>query len=162
MKKILIVFYSRTGTTKIVAEKLAQKLNCDIEEIIDLKKREGVMGYMKSGKDALKKVLTELKPIQKNPTDYDLVIIGTPVWAGTMSSAIRTYCEQNKDKFKAVSFFSTQGALKLQKVFSELEKVCGKKPIAYELFPTRFVRSGQFEPKLNTFISNHKDFLSAS
>jgi len=40
--KALVVFYSRTSTTKPVAESLAQSLNCDSEELIDTKNAAGL------------------------------------------------------------------------------------------------------------------------
>jgi flavodoxin len=44
--KALVVFYSRTGATKQVAEALAESLNCDSEELIDTKKRGGPLGFL--------------------------------------------------------------------------------------------------------------------
>ena len=43
--------------------------------------RAGIIGYLFAGRDAVRKKLTKLKPLKFNPTDYDLVIIGTPIWA---------------------------------------------------------------------------------
>ena len=51
--KTLVVFYSRTGTTKKVGENIAKILKCDSEEIFDTKDRMGVVGYMQAGKDAM-------------------------------------------------------------------------------------------------------------
>ena len=107
--KILIVYYSRTGVTKKVAEILQQKLNCDSEEIISVKDRKGPIGYMISGREAMQGTLAEIKPIISNPADYELVIIGTPVWAFTMSSPTRTFLTEQKDKLKKVAFLSNHG-----------------------------------------------------
>ena len=52
MKKTLVAYYSRTGTTKKVGEAIAKALKADIDEIIDLKKRSGAIGWVVSGKDA--------------------------------------------------------------------------------------------------------------
>ena len=76
--KALVVFYSRTGATKQVAEALAESLNCDSEELIDTKKRGGPLGFLSAGKDAKAKKLTKLKDIKRDPALYDLVILGTP------------------------------------------------------------------------------------
>jgi flavodoxin len=42
--KTLVVYYSRTGTTRKVAEAIAGILRCDIEEVVDTKKRSGILG----------------------------------------------------------------------------------------------------------------------
>ena len=51
--KVLVAFYSRTGSTKLVAEAIAQALNADVEEIKDKKDRNGIFGFLKSGYEAV-------------------------------------------------------------------------------------------------------------
>lgn len=81
--KVLVVYYSQTGNTKLVAEAIAESLNADIEEISDEKDRAGVFGFLRSGYEAIFKKLTETQqPIKHKPEEYDLTIIGSPVWAG--------------------------------------------------------------------------------
>ena len=106
----LVIFYSRTGTTKKIANIVSEKLSCDCEEIFDTKNRLGFFGWLRSGKDAMMKKLTILKEITKNPESYDLIIIGTPIWSSNMSTPIRTYIADNKDKLKDVAFFCTEGS----------------------------------------------------
>ena len=50
--KSLVVYYTRTGNTKFVAETIAAELGSDIEEVVDIKKREGTLGYMSASRDA--------------------------------------------------------------------------------------------------------------
>ncbi|HBP51341.1 TPA: flavodoxin, partial [Candidatus Shapirobacteria bacterium] len=52
--KTLVVFYSRTGNTRRMGELIAQKLHADIDEIIDQKSRSGIIGWILSGRDAMK------------------------------------------------------------------------------------------------------------
>jgi hypothetical protein len=78
--KPLVVYHSRTGTTKQIAEALAQSLNCDSEELIDTKKRSGPLGLMSAGKDAKAKKLITLADIKHDPSPYDLVVLGMPIW----------------------------------------------------------------------------------
>jgi len=105
--KSLIVYYSRTGNAKFVAEKIAGIFGSDIEEIIDLKSREGKMGWMSAGRDASTGRSTKIAPTTKNPHDYDVLIIGTPVWAWNPSAAIRTYLNNNDLTGKKVALFFT-------------------------------------------------------
>lgn len=152
--KTLVVFYSRTGTTKKIGENIAEILRCDSEEIFDTKNRIGVVGYMQAGKDAMFKKLTKLKTIQKNPHLYDLVIIGTPVWGFTVSTPIRTYITENK--FKNVAFFCTQGGSGEEKAFSEMERLSGKNPKALLVLRTKDVLDENYSYKVKNFVEKLK------
>jgi flavodoxin len=105
--KSLVVYYTRTGKTKFVAQTVAAELGADLEEIVDLKKREGAMGWIISGKDASQKKLTKIAPINRSPSDYDLVVVGTPIWAWAPTPAFRTYLSQNSLVGKKVAVFYT-------------------------------------------------------
>jgi flavodoxin len=87
----LVVFYSRTGNSKFVAEKVASELNADTEEIVDLKKRRGWLGFIRAEYDATRGKETNIEKKQKSPKDYDLIVVGTPVWNSRLTPAIRTY-----------------------------------------------------------------------
>ncbi len=123
MKKILIVYYSRTGTTEKIAKLIRQHLNCDTEELVDLKRREGILGNLSGGIDALLQRKTAIRPVSHDPSQYDLVIMGTPVWGGNMAPALRSYITANKDQLPQTAFFCTfggKGALRTEAKFAEL------------------------------------------
>jgi flavodoxin len=149
--KSLVVFYSRTGTTKQIGEALAQLLGCDSEELVDTKKRSGPLGWLSAGRDATQKKLTTLAEIKHDPALYDLVILGTPVWAGTVSSAIRTYISANKSKFKRVAFFYTQGGTKHKQLFDEMEALCEQRPVDTLAVSQKEVKKGAYQDKLSQF-----------
>lgn len=149
--KTLVIFYSRTGVTKKVANELAKNLNCDIEEIIDTKNRNGTLGYISAGKDATLKKLTKIEQIKNNPSEYDLIIIGTPIWSFTMATAIRTYIHENKDKFQKVAFFCTQGGSGAEKAYSHMQELCNKQPISTLTLLTKEVSEDNFIEKIKEF-----------
>jgi flavodoxin len=149
--KALVVFYSRTGTTKQIAEELAQSLNCDSEELIDTKKRSGPLGFVAAGRDATQKKLTKLADIKHDPSLYDMVILGTPIWAGTLSSATRTYIVNNKSKFEQVAFFCTNGSGG-QQLFAEMEALCERRPVSTLALPQTEVKKGVYQDKLRQFV----------
>ena len=150
--KALVVFYSRTGATKQVAEALAESLNCDSEELIDTKKRSGPLGFLSAGKDAKAKKLTKLTDIKRDPALYDLVILGTPIWAGTLSSAARTYIANNKSKFKRVAFFCTHGGGESQQLFAEMEALCERRPVSILALQEKEVKTGAYQGKIREFV----------
>jgi flavodoxin len=114
--KTLAVYYSRNGNARFVAETIAAEVGADIEEVIDLKKRSGILGYLSGGSDARRGKETEIAPTTKSPADYDLIIVGTPIWAGRPTPAITTYLKKNDLSGKKVAVFFTQGGKKPQGV----------------------------------------------
>ena len=154
--KTLVVFYSRTGITKKVGEALAAKLGADIEEIKDTVNRSGAKGYLLSGRDAMRRKLTTLEPQSKNAFEYDLVVIGTPIWAWNMSAPIRTYVTEQKNNFKNVAFFCTMGGSGNEGTFSEMTEVIGKQPLGILALKTVQVVKNEFIEELENFTNDLK------
>jgi|YelNatPaOPRAMG01_1025707.scaffolds.fasta_scaffold137967_2 flavodoxin len=148
--KQLVVFYSRTGTTKKVAEAITYFLKCDVEEILDLKDRSGVLGWLSSGMDATLKKITEIEKAKKFPESYDVTIIGTPIWNNTMSAPVRTYISEYRDHFKSVAFFCTQYGFE-NNAFKEMEALCGKRPVATLRLRRRQVKTGEYVNEVKQF-----------
>ena len=155
-KKILVTFYSRTGTTRKAAEAIRKELGCDIEEIIDLVDRKGFIGTMKACYSALKALPTVIKNPQADASLYDVVIIGTPVWAGRVSNAVRTYITANKDKFRNVAFFATMSNGGGDKVLCEMEELSGKKPSGVLQLLRREINDGSYLDKVKSFAAEIK------
>ena len=150
--KPLVVYYSRSGITKKVAIELAQALGCDIEELVDTQKRSGLFGWIRSGRQAMKEKLTTLQPLKKDITQYDIVIVGGPIWASKMSVPVRTFIAQNKDKMKEVAFFFTSGGKDNEpKIFPAMEQFCGKRPRATLGLRTVEVKKDQYKEKVQAF-----------
>jgi len=151
--KILIVFYSRTNTTKKIAEELGNKLGAAVEELKDNKNWSGPLGYMGAGWAAVAGKLVDLKEHKYDPANYDLIIIGTPVWAGRMTPAVRTYIKEHKQYFKKAAFFTTQGVAKRQRVFDNLKDLTGKEPVAELMLRTKEVARNEYAEKIDNFIN---------
>jgi len=152
--KSLIAFYSRKGTTKKIAELIGKELDADIEELIDLNKRTGfIIGFLKCGLAATKEKLTDLKETEKDPSLYDLVILGTPIWNKRMTPAIRTYIHNNKGKFKKVAFFCTYGGRGSEELFNSIEELIGIGPISTLDVTKKEIKKNLHLKKLQEFIS---------
>ena len=103
--KTLVTYYTRTGNAKFMAETIAAELGADIEEVIDLKNRQGKLAFLPAGRDAMRGKETEIAQTKRTPADYDFIIIGQPVWAGSPTPAIRTYMNKNDLSGKKVALF---------------------------------------------------------
>lgn len=128
--KTLVVYYSRSGVTRSAAEAIAKVLGADLEEIVDLTDRRGALGYLRAGRDAALKRPTVIHPPIRQPKDYDLVIIGTPVWAFTMAPAVRTWIGMHKAQISHVALLCTMGGSGDKRTFTHLEQACGHTPVA--------------------------------
>lgn len=150
--KTLIVYYSRTEITKKVADNLATKLNADVEEVIDKANYKGAVGYMRAGRAAMKESLTEIEEFKVDISQYDLVILGTPIWGWNMTPAIRTILNQYKDKINKVAFYCTMGGSGDVKAFTKMSEILGKKPVAKMSLLTKEVVTEQYQSKVEEFI----------
>ena len=157
--KILVVFYSRSGKTKKVAEAISEILKCNKEEIFDTKNRKGIPGFLSAGTDANLRRLTTIKEIKNIPSLYDLVIIGTPIWSSNISTPIRTYLSLYQEDFKKVAFFCTRLSSDSKKVFDDIKNITQKTPLALLELSSREVARDQYMQKVKEFIENLKEEL---
>jgi flavodoxin len=102
----LVVYYSRTGNTKYVAEKIAENLGAETCEVVDKKSRKGRFAFLTGGYESIRKKLTEID-VSKKVDNYDFIIIGSPVWANGITPAIRTFIHQNNLSNKQIACFVT-------------------------------------------------------
>lgn len=119
--KTLVVYYSLTGNTKFIADALAKTLAADLAEIKP-KHDDGGKGLLKMfwrGKQAVMKEKPELLPMEKKLADYDLVVLGSPVWASSCSPALYSFVCANDFTQKNVAIFVCHGGA-LGKTFENL------------------------------------------
>jgi flavodoxin len=150
--KTLVVYYSRSGISKMVATTISNALKCDTEEIIDTKNRSGFMGWLMAGRDATLQRITRIKDIEKDLSTYDTVIIGGPVWASNICPAVRTFLLQYMDQVKNVAFFSTTGGSNGERSFKTMGSIIQKTPLAKLSIKWADVHSGKFHEKVSAFV----------
>jgi menaquinone-dependent protoporphyrinogen IX oxidase len=148
--KCLVVYFSRTGNTKKLAEAISIVFRCDIDEIREARDRNGILGLLRSGNEAMSKQMVEIE-VSKKPEKYDMIIVGTPVWAGNLSSPVRSYLHKYKKDFNKVAFFCTCGS-NPGKTFQEMHTACGKKPVAILSLSSADVVKGGYIQKLSEFL----------
>ena len=127
-QKVLVLYYSQTGTTQALAEQLQRQLGADIERI------EAVVPYdgdfqatiERSGKERESGEVPELKPLQANLDDYDVVFIGYPIWFGTYAMPVATLVKENDFAGKTIVPFCTFGSGGLASSTEALRKALPK------------------------------------
>ena len=96
--KTAVVYYSMSGNTKSVAEKIAELTGAELIELRPVKEypSEGFRKFIWGGKSA---VMGEKPKLQHYAFDgsYDRIIFGTPVWASSFAPPIRTFITENRE-----------------------------------------------------------------
>ena len=147
--KSLVTYYSRTNITKKLAENIASEINADIDEITPKVNYQGKMGYARGGKHAIQEKIVDLEGLKFDPSEFDVVYVGGPIWAGKAANPVISYLKQNEGKFNNVKFFLTAGSSGFEGGFSQMEKY-SKKPIKTLALTTKEVKKDDYD--LSSFI----------
>ncbi len=121
--KTLIVYYSLTGNTKFIAESIKEEIKADILAIKPKKELdpESSSRFFWGGYQSTMKKKPKLEPFDINPLDYDLIIIGTPVWAWNFSPPVRSFIRNYDLKGKKVALWSCSAG-GTEKALNKLEE----------------------------------------
>ena len=126
MKKLLIVYYSWScGNTERTAKALQSVAGGDLvrldtavpytgsyNDVVDQGQREVNRGFC-----------PRIKPLAVNVQDYDVIVLGTPVWWYTFAPAVHTFLTQQDLSGKTVYPFATNGGW-IGHTFADIEKSC--------------------------------------
>ena len=109
MNKTLIIYYSQTGQSKRIAEKLSEKIHADLAEIKTIRTYNDDMwkAYEESKAELQAGKLPALKGVLPDISGYDTIIIGGPVWEQTISNPLLSYMRDVDFSGKKVSAFWT-------------------------------------------------------
>ena len=157
--KAIIVYYSRTGSTKKVAEKLHEKLedegkiDIDIEPLVTKKYDAGVFGFLAAGFDAVMKTNAPVRKWKHDPSSHDIAIIGTPIWAGTCSDPVLKYLNISSGSLNKVAFFCTHTFSGGQQAFQDMERACKVSPVGTIEISEADIKYNRYSPELNDFIA---------
>lgn len=129
-KKVLVIYYSDTGNTEKVAQHIANETAAVIEAIGTPVFGKGIWNYLKRAWYALRKKVISINDIKNDPAQFDLVIIGSPVWAGHVASPVRSYLMKYSCKISNIAFFVTLGGSGGEGAFKDMKDLSGLKPEA--------------------------------
>jgi flavodoxin len=110
VSKILIIYHSLTGNTKAGCNALQAALGADAIEVKDLIDRSGSWGFFKTAIGSLLGNHTKIEPEKVDLAGYHYVILGSPIWTGKLSMAIRTFIDGNRFDGKKVIIYTTTNA----------------------------------------------------
>lgn len=154
MKKILVAYYSRTGHTSDIAKQIALACDAELESIKDIRRHRHAFGYLRMVFEAAFHLETTNQRVQNQPDEFDIVVIGTPIWCWNMASPVRAYVKRFRSRFKRVAFFCTCGGSGQAKVIRDLEKLAGQTALASLALAEPELRSEIADQKIAAFIAS--------
>ncbi|MFC7537211.1 flavodoxin family protein [Sphingomonas sp. GCM10030256] len=143
----LVVFYSRTGHTRMAAHAIAEALDADLEEIREPRRRRG---WWRSLVDVWRERTPPILRPTRHPGDYQLVVVGSPVWAAHMSSPIRSYLRQS-GPLPVAALFVTEGGNGGGKAMEGMAELCGRKPLATLELTRAQLKLGEYRDRIAAF-----------
>ncbi len=127
MSNVLIAYFSASGTTKDVAERIANENDYDIFEIMPVETYTpaDLDWTDKNSRSTVEMNDKSFRPPIAETCDvssYDIVAIGFPVWWYTAPSIINTFIESVDLTSKIIKVFCTSGGSGVDKCVSDLQK----------------------------------------
>lgn len=123
--KAIVIYYSYSGNTRRVAEQIGKALSADLAAIQTVKPYTGSYDDVvdQGQREVNRGFLPKLRPLNIDLTQYDTVILGTPVWWYTFAPAMNSFLHDADLSGKRVYLFATNGGW-LGHTFRDFEKAC--------------------------------------
>lgn len=128
--KTLIVYFTRTGNTKEIVDKLKSELTADVEEITEEGSRRGLLGWLRSGRQGSSKADVEIRPLEADPSSYELVVMASPVWSGNVSAPMKAFIKKYRDGLPETAVFLTHDSPDVAQAFAGIDELLDKEPLA--------------------------------
>ncbi|MEM0239963.1 MAG: NAD(P)H-dependent oxidoreductase [Candidatus Nezhaarchaeales archaeon] len=135
--KLAIAYYSRTGYTERVVNELKQALTSE-SFTVDVYKVLPVKEYSKPLHVNLRLIYDTIfkkgasikfEPSKPKLSDYDLVVVASPIWIGTLSSPIQEFLKRHATMRSVVVITTSVRSMKTAKIERVVEKLCRAKPM---------------------------------
>lgn len=125
--KPLIIFYSFTGNTQYIAQMIQEEMGGDLAQIETIKPYTGTDEAIdeQTKHEVSSGFMPQIKPINKDISAYNTILIGTPVWWFSFPPAIRTFLSHNAMKGKIVYPFITNGG-SVGQTLQNIKDICPK------------------------------------
>ena len=103
----LVIYYSLEGNTELLAENIANAVEADIVRLTPLKELNPEKGsrFFWGGKQVFMKQAPPFEPLAINLEDYQMIFIGTPIWASSITPVIRSFLNRYKLHNKQIAVF---------------------------------------------------------
>ena len=158
--KTLLVYYSYTGQTKVIVDRISSLIDCDVVElkpIVSFGEYDQVVEEYQNNESDKSRV--EIEELSIDLDKYDKVIIGTPVWWYSITPVLREFLNKYDLSKKKVYPFATNAGW-LGRTFKEITDICNgdiQKELSIKFSEDyREQKCLTSEEEINTWIQNIK------
>ena len=151
MSKILAVVYSYTGTSRRLAQLLAAQQQWPLGEVRDARPRSGSAGTARCLLDSLFHRCPEIRYEGPNPTEFDAVVLISPIWAYRLAGPMRSFVEELSASLRNVAMISVMGESGAPNAIAEVTRLIGRPPLLNAAFKSREVEDGSCAGRLQAF-----------
>jgi len=120
--KALVIYYSLTGKTELVGKAIAKTLGAETEKIEETKRKNILFRCISGAIQAVKGMGSEIKSLNADINNYQLIFIGTPIWCFRPTPAINTFISQADFKNKKIVLFVTMAGTKVEKAVNLMKE----------------------------------------
>jgi flavodoxin len=139
--KTLVVYYSLTGKTRLVAQTIAEALKATLMEIQERRPTPMPFVYLSGSFRAFMNWGSKIRPLDADPKQYERIFIGSPMWAYRPAPAINSFIYQTNFEGRSVIPFFTMGGDDSEKalanITAKIEKRQGKVVGSFAITPYR-------------------------
>jgi flavodoxin len=148
---ILVIVYSNTGTSRRVAELLCSQQNWRMAEITETRSRLGALGTLRCLLDSLLHRKPAMRYDGPPPSDFDAVVLISPIWALKLCGPMRAFVASRRDLFHDVAVLSVMGGSGAHHAAAEIGDLLGRTPILSSAVTMREVDDGSCAARLQAF-----------
>lgn len=160
MPKALVVYYSETGHTRAAAVGIAAAMDADLDAIaVDDFRLPGFLGFFQRGWRAIRRKGAQIRQPEQSPEGYDVLIIGSPVWASHVAPPVRSYLNLIRPWQGAVAFFVTADSQGARTALADMAELLGRAPIARMTIEEKDRQNGDDHEKIANFVASIKAAL---
>jgi flavodoxin len=151
MERILVVFYSYTGTCRQLAELLCAQLGWPRGEIVETRSRAGAAGTARCLLDTLLHRHPDIRYDGPDPANYDAVVLVSPIWLYGLAGPMRSFVAQYAPSLKKFAVVSVMGSAGASNAVAEIDRRLGRAPLIATAFTGREVADGSCAIRLQAF-----------
>ena len=152
----LVVYYSLSGNTEEAAQKIAEKLDAELLKLGTVKTmpKSFAAQILVGGGQVMMNYIPELKPIDKDISLYDEIILGSPIWNSKGVPAINAFLKDENAAGKVTSLFFLSGGGEIQKGLEAITKKLPNLKNMVSLLDRKHADSKNNDAKIDQFVDS--------